>query len=79
MIVVRAELKSAISSSRDTQLCEMHIVNDGTGSSTRGNYDVALFGRNGRRIRTARIENYARSALPAWRLIAAAFAALEGD
>jgi hypothetical protein len=79
VITVYAELQSAISAARDDTLCRVEIVNDGTGTTQRGNYDVRLYarGRNGRLIRRARIENYARNAQPAWRLIAAAFEAIE--
>lgn len=81
MIVVEARLHSAISSSRDATLCRVEIANDGTGTSSRGNYNVRLYSRGwrARLIRTARVENYPRNAVPAWRLIAAAMAALEGD
>jgi hypothetical protein len=76
MIVVEAELRSAISSDRDCNLCRVHIIN-GTGTLTRGNYDVVLFGRKpGRVIRTARVENWPRAAEPAWRLIQAAMESL---
>ncbi len=80
MIVVRAELKSAISRSRDATLCEVEIVNDKTGSPSRGNYEVRLYSRGDkpRLIRTARVERWPRNARPAWRLIQAAFEALDG-
>ena len=77
MIVVEMQLCSAISSSRDRQLCKVKIVNDGTSTkASRGNYDVTLYGCDGRRIRTARVENYPRNAKPAWRLLQAAMEAL---
>ena len=77
MIVVKADLKSAIHSSRDELLCEVHIANDGTGTGSRGNYDVRLYSRGGKRlIRTARVENWPRNERPAWRLIQAAMEAL---
>lgn len=78
MIVVEANLLSAISSSRDANLCRVEIANDGTGSASRGNYVVRLYARNdGRLIRTARVDNWPRNAKPAWRLIQAALAALD--
>lgn len=79
MIVVHAHLFSAVSASRDDTLCRVEIANDGTGTAARGNYDVRLYsrGERGRLIRTARITNYPRNAVPAWRLIAAAMAAIE--
>lgn len=77
MIVADVELKSAISRDRDANLCRVVITNDGTGTATRGNYDVRLYARNhGRLIRTARVENWPRNAQPAWRLMQAAMAAL---
>jgi len=62
-----------------TRLCEVHIVNDGTGIKNKMNYDVTLFsrGKNPRVIRKRRIENYKDRALPAWRLIAKAMQVLE--
>jgi hypothetical protein len=78
VITVSMDLHSAISSSRDANLCSLKITNDGTGTPSRGNYNVRLYARSsGRLIRTARVEDYARSSLPAWRLLAAAMAALE--
>jgi hypothetical protein len=78
MIVVQADLISAISSSRDDTLCRIEIVNDGPGTPSRCNYVVRLYsrGRSGRLIRTARVENWPRNAKPAWRLIQAAMEAL---
>jgi hypothetical protein len=80
MIVVDMELHSALSSSNDANLCRVEIANDGTGGSSRGNYNVRLFARNnGRLIRSARVENWPRNSLPAWRLLAAAMEALSKD
>lgn len=77
MIVVEANLLSAIHSSRDANLCRVEIANDGTGTISRGNYAVRLYARsNGRLIRTTRVENWPRNAKPAWRLIQAAMEAL---
>jgi hypothetical protein len=77
VIVVEANLLSAVSADRDESLCRVEIVNDGTGSGSRGNYDVRLYARgNGRLIRTARVEGWPRNAKPAWRLIQAAMEAL---
>jgi hypothetical protein len=77
VIIVQAQLESAISSSRDELLCEVHIANDGTGSGSRGNYDVELYSRGGGRlVRRGRVENWPRNAKPAWRLIQAAMESL---
>lgn len=78
MIEVTMELRSAVSSSRDRNLCRLEIANDGTGTATRGNYNVRLYARNnGRLIRTARVESWPRNARPAWCLLAAAMEALQ--
>lgn len=79
MIIVNVNLKSAISSTRDTSLAVVHITNDGTGNQTRRNYTVELFSRgdNPRLIRKRKIENWPAKAKPAWRLIAEAFKQLE--
>jgi hypothetical protein len=78
MIVVPMELKSAISASRSRSLGRLEIGNDGTGTATRGNYEVRLYssGDRPRLIRTARVENFPRQAVPAWRLIQKAMEAL---
>lgn len=71
------DLKSAIHSSRDANLCRIEIANDGTGTASRANYDVRLYARNdGRLVRTARVENWPRNAKPAWRLLQAGMEAL---
>lgn len=78
MIFVDMKLHSAISEDRDENLCRVEIINDGTGGTRVGNYDVYLYARNnGRLVRSARVENYDRNGLPAWRLLAAAMKALE--
>ena len=62
-----------------TYLCRLHIVNDGTGSRTRGNYNLTLFskGVSPRVIKRGRIEDWPRNSRPAWRLIAKAFETLD--
>lgn len=64
---------------KQTILCNMTIVNDGTGSIKKGNYEVCLYskGKKPRLIRKTRIENWNRISKPAWRLIAEAFKKLE--
>jgi hypothetical protein len=78
MIVVEADLwPGGFLDWKGENLCRVEIVNDGTGTRSRGNYDVRLFARNnGRMIRTARVENWPRNSRPAWRLIQAALEAL---
>ena len=80
MIVVEATLRSAISSDRDEQLCTVTISNV-SGAGPRADYEVKLYARHrhgsiGRLIRTARVENWPRTAKPAWRLVQAAMEAL---
>lgn len=78
MIVVQANLRSAIHRSRDRSLCRVEIANVATnGRGSRADYEVRLYSRDGRHIRTATVENWPRTAKPAWRLVQAAFAALD--
>jgi hypothetical protein len=80
VIEVEMSLKSAISSARDANLCRIVIINDGTGSTSKGNYDVELYARNnGRLVRSGRVEEWPRNAKPAWRLLGAALDALEAS
>lgn len=41
-------------------LCTMTIVNDGTGSQSRGNYDIAISSADGRVFCKGRVENWPR-------------------
>lgn len=77
MIVVEATLdRFGLGVDKET-LCRVEIVNDATGTRSRGNYNVRLFARNnGRLIREARVEGWPRNAKPAWRLVQAALEAL---
>lgn len=68
MIIVTADLDSALGSHRDKQLFTMIVTNDGSGSVTRGNYNVYL-GRRGitapldiirRPLRRGRVLDHAR-------------------
>lgn len=77
MIVVKIELHSAITGNV-TEIGRMHIANDGTGDSRRGNYNVELFRRGSgteRVLHEARVENYPRLSLSVWHLV---FRALKG-
>lgn len=78
MIVVEANLLSAVSDSRDCNLCRVEIANVRTSKTgSRADYRVRLYARGGGRlIRTAFVENWPRNAKPAWRLIQAALEAL---
>jgi hypothetical protein len=79
MIIVEANLRSALHESRDKTLCRVEIVNKETNKRmSRATYEVRLYsrGRSPRLIKTAYVENWPRNAVPAWRLVQAAFAAL---
>jgi len=86
MIVVRVELWSAITG-KVTELARMTIANDGTGSDTKRNYDVAtMVGRtrddlqramvNRRHTRTGRIEGHNSPAVHVWNLVGKALTAM---
>lgn len=76
MIVVDVQLHSAITGDQES-LCRVEITNDGTGTSSRGNYKIKLYSRGtGRLIRQASITGWPRNQKPAWRLIQAAMVAL---
>lgn len=70
MIIINATLLSAIDG-LESNLGELRIANDGTGTATRGNYNVKLYsaGKKPRLIRTARIENWPRKSKTAWALV----------
>ena len=53
-------------------IAEVIITNDGTGTITRGNYNVKAIGKNGHIIRKARIENWPRKSKPPLALLSAA-------
>lgn len=59
-----------------TSLAQVTIANDGTGTSSRGNYNVVAISKTGRVIRKARVENWARKSKPPLALLRAALEAL---
>jgi hypothetical protein len=77
MIVVQASLLSAVHPSRDRHLARVEIANV-ENRGARADYVVRLYsaGDRPRLIRTALVENWPKSAQPAWRLIQAAMEAL---
>lgn len=79
MIVVKADLISAVSDSNNEHLGMMTISNDGTGTASCANYDVKLYsrGKNPRIIRTARLEKWPHNDKTAWDLITAAVKKLD--
>lgn len=54
----------------------IHLINDGTGTRTCGNYTVRLLSRHGGLIRRARVEGHPRLAVSVWKLVAKALTAL---
>lgn len=60
MILVKMQLVSAVSRSRDARLVTIEIYNDGTGTKTRGNYEFAIVGKKGRVLKKGRVENWPR-------------------
>jgi len=68
MIVVKVELHSAITG-EVTTLCQATICNDGKGTYTRGNYNVRLFGKNGREMSHGFISAWPRKSKHVWHLI----------
>lgn len=84
MIVVEVKLHSAITG-KVTTLGTMTIANDGTGTTSRGNYDVKVIKKSRKHpvglsasvgssdvFRTAKVKNYARNSRPIWDLVALA-------
>lgn len=81
MIRVRVELLSAVTG-KTTERARMHIINDGTGGMTLGDYDVkVLRGRcaealdNGLVNKRGRVVRYPRQRLHVWNLVRRALTA----
>jgi hypothetical protein len=75
MIIVRVELLSAVSG-KTTELARMEIINDGTGTLSRGTYvGTSFIGRDSaaldrqRPSKRGRVERYPRQALHVWNLV----------
>lgn len=66
------ELDSHGLGTRVSTLAEVTITNDGTGTPSRGNYDVRAKSRTGKTIRMARIEHWPRKSKPPLALLSAA-------
>lgn len=60
MIVVKVEIWPRGHSEFRRELASAHIINDGTGTATRGNYLIKLFNRRGALWRTGRLTGFAR-------------------
>lgn len=68
MIQVKMMLHSAITR-QTSALVEIHIVNDGTGTSTRGNYRWAIFGKRKQLLKAGEIRGWARNSKTAAALL----------
>lgn len=82
MILVKIELVSAIHPSRSRELGRIKIVNDGSGTSNRGNYIAQLMrrGTTDKVLKTTVIQNYPRNAYSVWELVRRILQAiLKGD
>lgn len=69
MIVITIELWKKGSRLNKVPRGKIIIVNDGTGSKTKGNYDVHFYDRNGRGFRSERLENWPRNAKSIWKML----------
>lgn len=72
MIRITVELDCHGLGTQVSTLSVVTIVNDGTGTPSRGNYDVRATSKNGRVVRIGRIENWARDSKPPLALLSAA-------
>lgn len=82
MLIVRIELHSAVTG-QVSEIARMEIVNDGTGTQTRGNYKCrVLRGRcaaefNRRTVaKSGKVNNYPRLRLHVWNLVCCALDAI---
>lgn len=78
MLIVRVELSSAITK-RTTEIARMEIIDDGSGTEVRGNYNChTLKGRSKEDLdrrqvqRAGQIKAWPRQRLHVWNLVAAA-------
>ena len=72
MIVVKVELHSAVTGIV-SEIGRTILVNDGTGTRSRGNYHVAVMRKGSRQtLRNGRVEDYPRLSYNVWRLVSRA-------
>lgn len=73
MLIVKIELHPS-TGGRPKEIGRMLIINDGTGTIKRGNYDARVMRRGSRdfldTIREGRVTNYPRMSYNVWRLVA---------
>jgi hypothetical protein len=72
VIVIPIELHPFGFAHNKRDLGRIVIVNDGTGSATRGNYSVRVEGKGGRVIRDGLVLNWPRKSKPVFELVIAA-------
>jgi len=72
MIRVTMDLDALGMGLRVSRLCDVEIINDGTGTLKRGNYRVVVKSKAGRVMREGRVENWPRKAKHPVDLLAAA-------
>jgi hypothetical protein len=70
VIYVEMNLHSAITQKKST-LVTIVIINDGTGTAKRGNYDYTIHGRKKQRLKSGRIEGWPRQSKTACALLQA--------
>lgn len=79
MIVIRVEMWPGGDRARAYPLGSAHIINDGTGTRTRGNYIVKLFGKQDRPLEPAgAVARFPRAAMHVWDLIYCCLRATRG-
>lgn len=66
MVVIKAVLHSAITG-KEKVLGEVLVINDGTGTKQRGNYNVVF--RRARSEKRVRVENFPRLSKDIWELL----------
>ena len=74
MIVVRVELHSAVTR-KITEIAKMIIANDGSGTASRGNYDVRVYKKGSKEaltMREGKVLFYPRKSSHTWNLVARA-------
>ena len=69
MIEVKISLNSYGRGKEIWELGKIKIINDGTGSDSRGNYTVKFFDRNDSLFKKAEIKNHPRKSESIWKLL----------
>ena len=71
MLVVKIELWPYGNENEKEELGRMEIINDGSGTLRRGNYDVRVCRKDNydKYVREGRVEGYARKSYSVWELV----------